>query len=177
MVGFRRFVGPLLSLVVACGGGDDYEQCAGGSPEATALDEQEQRFVDLLNAYRGDNDRGPLTPCRALNRAAQGHSEDMRDRDYFDHASPSGDSAWDRTCDACYEHGCEVYSAEMAENIAAGNGNAAATLAQWQASSGHNRNMLDSTSTLIGVGRAVGGGSYGSYWTTVFSNEDEPSCD
>ena len=66
-------------------------------------------------------------------------------------------------------------SAAMAENIAAGNSGAAGTFNQWRNSAGHNANMLGNYS-IIGIGRATGGGTYGSYWTTVFGSTSEPSC-
>ncbi|MCH9685025.1 MAG: CAP domain-containing protein [Deltaproteobacteria bacterium] len=98
----------------------------------------------------------------------------VRDNDDFDHTGLSGTSPWDRACAACHEQGREVDSAQMSENIAAGNGAASATFEQWRTSSVHNHNMLDETSTVIGMGRAIGGGTYRSDWTTVLSSDDEP---
>ena len=43
--------------------------------------------------------------CTSLNRAAQGHSEDMRDNNYFSHTGLNNSSPWDRACDACYDLG------------------------------------------------------------------------
>jgi uncharacterized protein YkwD len=64
----------------------------------------------------------------------------------------------------------------MAENIAAGNSTAQATFNQWLNSPGHNANMLGSSFTVIGIGRATGGGQYGVYWTNVFGGASEASC-
>jgi hypothetical protein len=64
----------------------------------------------------------------------------------------------------------------MAENIAAGNSGAQATFTQWMNSPGHNANMLGSSFTILGIGRATGGGQYGVYWTNVFGGATEPSC-
>ncbi len=148
----------------------------GGAPDATAgLDAEEQIFLETINAYRADNGLGALTACTSLNRAAQGHSEDMRDQDYFDHVSLDGSSFTERTCDACYELGCNG-GTTMGENIAAGNSGAAGTFEQWRTSPGHDANMRGSGYTQIGIGRATGGGTYGSYWTNVFAGDTEPSC-
>lgn len=151
------------------------ETCAGSGDATTGLDAEEQAFLVLINDYRAENGRGPLTPCTSLNRSAQGHSEDMRDQNYFSHSGLNGSTPWTRSCDACYELACGP-STQMAENIAAGNSGAAATFEQWRTSAGHNANMLGASFTQIGIGRATGGGQYGSYWTNVFGGASEPSC-
>lgn len=148
-------------------------ECAGAGDATTALDAEEMAFLDLLNAYRAENGRGPLSACTSLSRAAQGHSEWMRDEDEFSHTGTNGSSPSDRACDACFEQVCG--SVGVAENIAAGNSGAAATFEQWRTSAGHNANMLGGY-TQIGIGRATGGGTYGAYWTTKFAAVGEPSC-
>ena len=149
--------------------------CGGAGPGTTPLDSEEQQMLVLVNNHRANNSLGPLTACTSLNRTAQGHSEDMRDQDYFSHTGLNNSSPWDRACDACYALGCGPMTA-MAENIAAGNSGAAGTFNQWLNSPGHNANMLGSNFTQLGIGRATGGGTYGSYWTQVFGGQTEPSC-
>jgi uncharacterized protein YkwD len=149
--------------------------CAGAGPATTALDAEEQAFLGLINQYRAQNGLGSLSNCTSLSRAAQGHSEDMRDQNYFSHTGLNGSSPWDRSCDACYELGCGLKT-QMAENIAAGNSTAQETFNQWKNSAGHNANMLGGAFVVIGIGRATGGGQYGVYWTTVFGAESEASC-
>ena len=169
----------------ACAGGETCDTCASdcgacdtcqGSGDATTpLDNEEEAFLVLINDYRAQNGLGSLTPCTSLNRTAQGHSEDMRDKNYFSHTGLNGSSPWGRACDACYELGCGPQTA-MAENIAAGNSGAQATFLQWKNSPGHNANMLGGNFTMIGIGRATGGGQYGVYWTNVFGGDSEASC-
>ncbi len=149
--------------------------CGGAGPATTPLDSEEQSFLVLINNYRQQNGLGSLTNCTSLSRAAQGHSEDMWDQDYFSHTGLNNSTPWDRACDACYSLGCGPSTA-MAENIAAGNSDAQSTFTQWQNSPGHNANMLGSSFTMIGIGRATGGGTYGVYWTNVFGGATEPSC-
>src|SRR5690606_1616624 len=57
--------------------------CGGAGDATTTLDSEEQAFLVLINNYRMQNGLGTLTACTSLNRAAQGHSEDMRDNNYF----------------------------------------------------------------------------------------------
>ncbi len=149
--------------------------CGGSGPGTTPLDTEEQIFVTLINNHRSLNNLGAVAPCISLSRAAQGHSEDMRDQDYFDHTNPAGEDPFDRMCTACFELSCASQTA-MAENIAAGNSTAQATFDQWRNSPGHNTNMLSPSFNFIGIGRATGGGTYGSYWTNVFAGNDEASC-
>jgi uncharacterized protein YkwD len=149
--------------------------CQGAGDATTPLDSEEQAFLGIINQYRAQNGLGALTACTSLNRAAQGHSEDMRDNNYFSHNGLNGSSPWERSCDACYELGCGPMTA-MAENIAAGNSGAQGTFDQWKNSPGHNANMLGGNFKMIGIGRATGGGQYGSYWTNVFGGDSEASC-
>jgi uncharacterized protein YkwD len=151
------------------------EACGGAGPETTELDFEEQKFLEIINGYRQENGLGALTHCRSLDRAAQGHSEDMRDQNYFDHLGLDGSAPWDRACAACYDLGCGPATA-MAENIAAGAADAQTTFQLWKDSPGHNANMLNGALTQIGIGRALGGGDYGVYWTNVFGGASEPSC-
>jgi uncharacterized protein YkwD len=99
----------------------------------------------------------------------------MRDQDYFSSVGLNGSKAWDRACTACYELGCGPQTA-MAESIAAGNPGAAASLAQWTASPGDNANLLNPGFVRVGIGRASGGGTYGTYWTLLFAGATEASC-
>lgn len=184
---------PLLLLVfTACtssdGDGGDGGQDVGGNPdgclgatgEAVDLDSEELSMLDLINQHRAANGAGPLTACRSLNRAAQGHSEDMRDRDYFDHnamsPAPYGVEPWDRMCAGCYELSCGQVQTAVGENLAAGFEDAANTFEQWRNSPGHNQNMLDPDFTVAGLGRALGGGEYYVYWTNTFGGADHASC-
>ena len=155
------------------GGGPTEQTCGSPDPESVSLDEEEQRFLELLNQHRANNGAGPVVACTSLNRAAQRHSEDMRDQNYFDHTGLDGSSPSSRACDACFG-GCQ--STGFGENIAAGNTDAESTFGQWVDSPGHNSNMLRDGYVVVGLGRATGGGRYGSYWTNVFSTGADPSC-
>jgi uncharacterized protein YkwD len=145
------------------------------------LDSQEAAFLTLINQHRANHGLPPLEISEKLNVAADKHSQDMADRNYFSHntMSPlppgqSGSSPWDRFDDAGY-----TYSTSLAENIAAGHSDAQATFEQWRTSEGHNENMLNPNLKVIGIGRAHNAGStYKWYWTTDFGGYDDndPSC-
>ncbi|MEM8608838.1 MAG: CAP domain-containing protein [Myxococcota bacterium] len=155
------------------GGGSANLECGDFDDTNTGLDAEEQAFLDLLNQHRASNGAPPVTACTSMNRAAQAHSEDMRDEDYFDHTGLNGSSPSSRACEACYES-CQ--SVGFGENIAAGNSGAEGTFQQWVTSEGHNANMLRAQYEVVGIGRATGGGRYGSYWTNVFATASDASC-
>lgn len=142
-------------------------RCA-ADPTAVAVDElreldaEEAAFVVLLNNYRASNGLSPLTPTRLLNQVAYDHSLAMGTQNFFSHTDPSGGTPFTRMAAAGYPAG-------RAENIAAGNADAASTFTQWRNSPGHNANMLDRSARAIGIGRAfVASSRYRYYWTNVF---------
>ena len=58
-----------------------------------------------------------------------------------------------------------------AENVAAGKATFAATLQQWDGSSGHKQNLLMPGATRIGVGAATNSNSrYKTFWALVITN-------
>jgi uncharacterized protein YkwD len=132
-----------------------------GKSTATSWERaQAAEVLRLINAIRVGEGCAALKNVTALTAAAQGHSADMAANGYFDHTSKDGRSPFDRMRAAGYPNG-------SAENIAAGQPNAAAVVGSWMASAGHRANILDCANRASGVGVARGG-SYGVYWTHAF---------
>lgn len=131
-----------------------------GSSDGDAV--LEAAVLSLVNQERAVagcsalNDDGPLTGL------ARAHSADMRDRDFFSHNNPSGQTPWDRA-----EAAGIGYLA--AENIAAGQSSAAAVTQAFMGSPDHRANILNCSLKTLGVGVAHGG-SYGIYWTQDFGS-------
>ncbi len=117
-------------------------------------------MLRLVNVARAEAGCAALRNESRLTAAAQAHSEDMARQDYFDHNSLDGRSPFDRIAATGYPSG-------SAENIAAGQQDAAAVVRGWLDSPGHRTNILacDSKDSGVGVAR---GGSYGIYWTHTF---------
>ncbi len=103
---------------------------------------------------------GPLWHDHGLNEVARNHSQDMADKDYFEHDSIDGTS-WDTRIMEYYD------SFYIGENIAAGYWEPLAVLDGWLHSDGHRENIYTDGYTEIGVGVGFGG-SYGIYWTQDF---------
>jgi uncharacterized protein YkwD len=92
--------------------------------------------------------------------SAAGHSQDMAQRNYFDHVSPEGVSAGQRATNAGYRF------ANLGENIAAGQANVAAVMASWLGSAGHCENIMTAAFTEMAVACvATTRPQYPTYWT------------
>jgi uncharacterized protein YkwD len=128
---------------------------AAAAPVATGT---EGEVLALVNEQRTAAGCGPLTVDGELAAVARAHSEDMRDRDFFDHVNPAGLDPFERADRAGV--------AARAENIARGQADAATAMNSWMGSAGHRANILDCSLTRLGVGRADGGG--GPWWTQLF---------
>jgi len=125
-------------------------------PEAELL---EAEVVELTNVERASAGCPSVHADDRLAAAARGHSEDMRERDFFDHTNPDGDGPGERARAAGYDWWAS-------ENIAWGYRTAEAVVAGWMDSPGHRRNILNCDVTEIGVG--VADSSRGPYWTQMF---------
>ncbi|NBI29987.1 CAP domain-containing protein [Chengkuizengella marina] len=118
----------------------------------------EQEVVDLVNVERAKYDLPPLKVDKKLSEVARIKSEDMQSKDYFNHTSPTYGSPFDMM----RSFGVSYRSA--AENIAYGQRTPQQVVNAWMNSSGHRKNILNSSSTHIGVGYV----EEGNYWTQMF---------
>ncbi|WP_418955705.1 sigma-70 family RNA polymerase sigma factor [Streptomyces tritici] len=118
-----------------------------------------QQVVALVNSERAKAGCGPVTGHSLLDKAAQGHSEDMAARDFFDHTNPDGDGPGERITAAGYQW------STYGENIAKGQRTPAAVMDAWMNSPGHRANILNCSFKEIGIGIHDAGGPY---WTQVF---------
>ncbi|MFA5535795.1 MAG: CAP domain-containing protein [Bacillota bacterium] len=121
----------------------------------------EQKVADLVNQERAKFGLSPLAHNGSLSQVARLKSEDMRDKKYFSHTSPTYGSPFDMM----KQFGISYRTA--GENIAAGQTTPEQVVKAWMDSPGHRANILNSQYTQIGVGYAKGG-SYGHYWTQMF---------
>lgn len=132
-----------------------------GSESADTVAAYEQEVFDLVNQIREENGLEPFVYNETLAETARAHSQDMIDRNFFDHTNPDGKSPFDRMRD----NGLSYSMA--AENIAVGYPSPEAVVEGWMNSQGHRANILGGCEEL-GVGLALGG-SYGYYWTQCFA--------
>ncbi|MEV5387600.1 sigma-70 family RNA polymerase sigma factor [Streptomyces sp. NPDC052721] len=118
------------------------------------------QVVALVNQERAAAGCGPVTEDPRLDTAAQGHSDDMAARGFFDHADPDGDGPGERITAAGYRW------STYGENIAKGQQTPQAVMDSWMNSPGHRANILNCAFKNIGVG--VHDGSGGPWWTQAF---------
>jgi len=125
------------------------------------LSAMEAQVVQLVNAERAKRGLPPLAVHPGVTQVARAKSQDMRDRQYFSHTSPTYGSPFQmlKTFGITYR--------AAGENIAAGQPSPAAVMQGWMNSPGHRENILNPQYTHIGVGLAQGG-SYRTYWTQLF---------
>ncbi|MFF9020349.1 sigma-70 family RNA polymerase sigma factor [Streptomyces eurythermus] len=118
------------------------------------------QVVALVNKERAAAGCGPVTEDPQLERAAQGHSDDMAARGFFDHTNPDGAGPGERVTAAGYRW------STYGENIARGQQTPQAVMDSWMHSPGHRANILNCSFKNIGVG--VHKGSGGPWWTQNF---------
>jgi uncharacterized protein YkwD len=175
-VGYVRRIA-LLCGAVACLGGltaapasaDARGDCPGSdaSLSPSNLAALRTTVICLTNRERVARGMPALAEESHLTAAAQGHSEDMAENNYFDHTDLTGGKPWDRAAAAGYGSGW------IGENIAAGYGTPFAVMTGWMKSSGHCANILISRYVDIGIGVARKSGSkYGTYWTMVLGGNN-----
>ncbi len=118
----------------------------------------EQEVVRLVNIERARNGLAALSEDWELSRVARYKSQDMRDKRYFSHTSPTYGSPYDmmRAFGISYR--------TAGENIAMGQSTPAAVVSAWMNSPGHRANILSKSFTKIGVGYVASG----NYWTQMF---------
>ena len=118
----------------------------------------EREVIRLINELRRERGLRELTYNWELCRVARYKSQDMKDRGYFSHTSPTYGSPFEMI----KSFGISYRSA--GENIARGYKTPAAVVEGWMNSSGHRANILNSSFTEIGVGYVASG----HYWTQMF---------
>ncbi len=112
------------------------------------LTAEEERCVRSTNDYRIRMGLRPLRIHPMLVQAARLHSVDMRDNGYFSHTGRDGSDPGQRSARQGYT------GSAAGENIHSGSGCGQGAFEGWRHSSGHHRNMLESSWTAIGVGQA-----------------------
>lgn len=99
-----------------------------------------------------------------LDEAAEGHSMDMADNNFFNHTGSDGLGVGERVTDSGYE-----WSA-VGENIAAGQTTVEQVVQGWLDSPGHCENIMSDLFEEFGTSRVdTDSADYDTYWTQVFA--------
>ena len=118
----------------------------------------EEEVIRLVNQIRQENGLGTLKLNWELSRVARYKSQDMADKRYFSHTSPTYGSPFQmmQAFGLTYRY--------AGENIAYGYSSPQAVVTGWMNSEGHRKNILNPNFTQIGVGYVP----QGHYWTQMF---------
>lgn len=130
-------------------------------PNLDAVKNLENEVIRLVNVQRSNNGLAPLTANWQLSRMARVKSQDMINKNYFSHQSPTYGSPFDMM----KAFGFKFYAA--GENIAYGQPTPQAVMNAWMNSSGHRANILNPNYNQIGVGAAKTSSGV-IYWTQEF---------
>lgn len=118
----------------------------------------EAEVIRLVNNIRKQNGLSELTANWELSRVARYKDQDMKDKNYFSHTSPTYGTPFQMI----KAFGLPYRTA--GENIAKGYATPQAVVNGWMNSSGHRANILNASYKQIGVGYVAGG----NYWTQMF---------
>ena len=124
---------------------------------AYSIDSYADDVAALVNEYRQQQGIEPLKVIPALQENAQTRAVEISEE--FSHTRPDGTLCFTAISSSVSYYAC-------AENIAYGETTPEAVINQWKKSDGHNKNMLNSEYTHIGVGVYESGGYI--YWVQLF---------
>ena len=129
----------------------------------TQLDAQMAR--DLINSYRKQRGLKPLTLSPELTDAAKAHSRDLAKWDRISHYGSDGSNPWDRVKRTGYK------ARLAAENVGTGQIDFNEVMRGWKDSPGHNKNLLMSDATHMGVALVQDPKTeFKSFWTLVLGS-------
>ena len=122
----------------------------------------EREVARLVNIERQKAGLAPLTFSEEISKVARIKSQDMADKNYFSHTSPTYGDPFEmmRTFGIKYGY--------AGENIAKGYRSATSVMNGWMNSSGHRANILNRNFNKIGVGYVEANGT--TYWTQMFTD-------
>lgn len=130
-------------------------------PNIDDIKAQENEVIRLVNVERAKKGLPALKANWQLSRVARYKSEDMANKGYFSHTSPTYGSPFK----IMEDFGIKFTAA--GENIAMGQQTARDVMNAWMNSPGHRNNILSPSFTKIGVGLAKGPNGR-LYWTQMF---------
>jgi uncharacterized protein YkwD len=127
---------------------------------ATRLDPEKAR--ELINAYRRQQRLKPLKLNIELTTAAKAHSKDLARWDRISHYGSDGSNPSDRVKRSGYD------ARLAAENVGTGQTTFEEVLKAWQASPGHNKNLLLRDAEHMGVALVQDSKTeFKTFWTLV----------
>lgn len=128
----------------------------------TSISSVEREVARLVNLERQKSGLAPLTLSEELSKVARIKSQDMADKNYFSHTSPTYGDPFQMMRSFGIKFGY------AGENIAKGYRSPESVMNGWMNSSGHRANILNTNFKKIGVGYVEARGT--TYWTQLFTD-------
>ena len=141
--------------------GSDSNNSGSTNQGSTSFAAYQQEVVNLVNKERAKYGLSALKSNSSLANVATIKSQDMVNKNYFNHTSPTYGSPFDMM----KQFGISYNTA--GENIAMGQKTPSEVVTAWMNSEGHRKNILSSNFTQIGVGVAKNASGQ-LYWTQMF---------
>lgn len=138
---------PLYVLYLGVTAPDEFARTTRGIRDARRV---RRELLDAVNRERAVHRVAPVHASPILERAAQGHADDMLARGYYAHESPDHTMVLGRTREAGY------VADVVGENIAKGQRSVEEVMAGWMESPEHRKNILNPMFTEAGFGIALG---------------------
>ncbi len=140
--------------------GNSSESDLSGNGNASTMNSNEEEVLKLINEQRKKNGLSDLKVDNEVQRVARIKAQDMVDKNYFSHTSPTYGSPFDML------KSFKVTYKTAGENIAGNSTNAGAVNA-WMNSPGHKANILNSSFNYTGIG-VVSSSTYGKVYVQMF---------
>ncbi len=134
------------------------------APTSVMAATPEEEVLSRVNQIRSANGLAALSSNGQLAQSAVNYAAYMGRANFFSHTGPDGSTMTGRI-----EAGGYSGWTFVAENLAGGQGSAAAVVDAWMNSPGHRANILSPKAKELGIGHVFQGGStYGHYWVQHF---------
>lgn len=139
--------------------------------QTVLLDGRKAELLRLHNEARAESGAEPLCVQRNLMHSAQGHAQDMLERDFYAHESPEGLTPADRISRAGYPFATCGENNNRVSGIYGGEPNAdelRAAFKGWMESPDHRENLLNPAFREVGFGIETGSYSPEAGTTTMY---------
>lgn len=133
------------------------------SGQTSTISNEANEVIKLVNIERSKNGLAPIKVNAELSKVATTKAQDMIDKNYFNHTSPTYGTPFDMM------KKFNINYTAAGENIAYGQKTPTIVMNGWMNSSGHRANILNSNFTEIGVG-VVKDKNGTPYWVQMFIN-------
>lgn len=145
--------------------------------EKTSEEIEQDKLLELVNDVRkkgcmcGNTNMpavDPLTWNDLLATAAQNHSNDMSDNDFFSHTGSDGKSPSDRIDKTGYKYSTWGENIYMEGGMGNSTSSAENAFNAWLKSEGHCKNIMNGSFTEMGAAKTYNQDRNSTYWTQVF---------